>query len=345
MRPVSVFAKGPTGAEVAELRRVLRGPGRGVLRAVIVLLSLHQLPPVQIAALLEIDASTVRRWIHRFDSGGVAALADLPRCGRPRLGGPRLLDRIARLLETPGPWTIPRIRARLGRPAMSARTLYRRVRQVAVWRRPRLIGRGDPDHDRVVAGIRSALLRLPRRALVFVEDETHVNWLPHVRASWTLWRHRPDVTTPGKNQRVTVYGALDVTSGEWIYQLGSRCAAEFIALLRFLLDEYPRAPRVVVICDNDKIHTAAAVAAFTAGQPRLLLLFGARYSPQDNPVERIWGVLKNYIANTAVTWPGRRRQIHAYFRTRSPDDLLTTAAPWTSPWLPPGYEQNYWNAD
>ena len=28
---------------------------------------------------------------------------------------------------------------------------------------------------------------------------------------------------------------------------------------------------------------------------------------------------------------------------RSPDQLLATAAPWTSPWLPPGYEQNFWN--
>jgi Tetratricopeptide repeat len=24
--------------------------------------------------------------------------------------------------------------------------------------------------------------------------------------------------------------------------------------------------------------------------------------------------------------------------------MLDTAAPWTSPWLPPGYEQNFWNA-
>src|SRR5215472_15564876 len=38
--------------------------------------------------------------------------------------------------------------------------------------------------------------------------------------------------------------------------------------------------------------------------PRLELLYGARYSPHDNPVERIWGALKNYVANTAVTWPG-----------------------------------------
>jgi hypothetical protein len=24
--------------------------------------------------------------------------------------------------------------------------------------------------------------------------------------------------------------------------------------------------------------------------------------------------------------------------------MLATAAPWTSPWLPLGYEQNFWNA-
>jgi hypothetical protein len=27
-----------------------------------------------------------------------------------------------------------------------------------------------------------------------------------------------------------------------------------------------------------------------------------------------------------------------------PHQMLATAAPWTSPWLPPGYEQNFWNA-
>jgi hypothetical protein len=32
------------------------------------------------------------------------------------------------------------------------------------------------------------------------------------------------------------------------------------------------------------------------------------------------------------------------FRNRSPDQVLATAAPWTSPWLPQGYEQNFWNA-
>jgi DDE superfamily endonuclease len=93
-------------------------------------------------------------------------------------------------------------------------------------------------------------------------------------------------------------------------------------------------------CDNDSIHHARKVTAYLDEHPRIEVMYGARYSPHDNPVERIWGALKNYVANTAVTWPGRLRQIHSFFRTRSPDEMLATAAPWTSPWLPPGYEQN-----
>jgi hypothetical protein len=143
---------------------------------------------------------------------------------------------------------------------------------------------------------------------------------------------------------VTVFGALEVTTGQWVYRLGRRRAADFTAFLDRLLWAFPCAPVIVVICDNDSIHHAKAVTACLKKHPRLELLYGARYSPHDNPAERIWGALKNYVANTAVTWPGRRRQVHAFFRARSPDQLLDTAAPWTSPWLPPGYEQNFWNA-
>ena len=215
---------------------------------------------------------------------------------------------------------------------------------MAIWRRPKLTARGDPDHDHVVAGIVARLLELPRRAVVLAEDETHLNLLPHVRASWTLRGARPQVLTPGTNRKVTVLGAIEVTTGAWVYRLGRRCAADFIALLDQVLQAFPRAPVIVVICDNDSIHHARKVTAYLEKHPRLELLYGARYSPHDNPAERIWAALKNYVANTAVSWPGRLRQIHSFFRNRSPDQMLATAAPWTSPWLPPGYEQNFWNA-
>jgi len=217
MRPVSVFAEGP-GSEIEQLQAGLHGRWRQATRAVMVLLSAHGLPPAQIAALLDCHPATVRRWIARFNSDGAAGLADRPRCGRPRLGGRRLTGRIAAVLGRPGPWTLPRIRRYLGRPQVSARTLYRRVRLVAIWRRPKLTARGDPDHDHVVAQIVARLLKLPRRAVVLAEDETHLNLLPHVRASWTLRTGRPLVPTPGTSRQVTVFGAIEVSTGEWVYR-------------------------------------------------------------------------------------------------------------------------------
>lgn len=343
MRPVSVFAKGP-GSETEQLRGDLHGRWRQATRAVMVLLSLHGLAPAQIAELLDCHPATVRRWIGRFNAEGLAGLADRPRSGRPRLGGRRLTGRIAALLGRPGPWTLPRIRRYLGWPQVSMRTLYRRVRLVAIWRRPKLTARGDPDHDHVVAGIVARQIELPRQSVVLAEDETHLNLLPHVRASWTLRGARPEVLTPGTNRKITVLGAIELTTGRWVYRLGRSCAADFTALLQMLAEAFPHAPVIAVICDNDSIHHARKVTAYLKQHPRLELLYGARYSPHDNPAERVWAALKNYVANTAVSWPRRLRQIHSFFRNRSPDQMLATAAPWTSPWLPPRYEQNFWNA-
>jgi hypothetical protein len=70
MRPVSVFAKGP-GSEIEQLRADLHGRWRQADRAVMVLLSLHGLPPAQIAELLDCHPATVRRWISRFNREGL----------------------------------------------------------------------------------------------------------------------------------------------------------------------------------------------------------------------------------------------------------------------------------
>jgi hypothetical protein len=62
---------------------------------------------------------------------------------------------------------------------------------------------------------------------------------------------------------------------------------------------------VVVICDNVIIHRSKIVQAWLASHPRLRVLHGARYSPHDNPVERIWGALKAYLATRPRRpWPG-----------------------------------------
>ena len=196
MRPPSVYAKCscPAG-DPCDLLGLLHGPHRVGYRLIMILLSQHGWPAAQIAGLLGCDPSTVRRWIHRYHQYGVGGLCDRPRVGRPRLGSPRLGERIRRLLAQPRAWTIPLLHLYLGRPAVSLHTLHRRVREVAAWRRPRLVAKGDPDREQVLAALRQAIADLPQGAVVLAEDETHLNLLPWVRATWILTGQRQQVMT------------------------------------------------------------------------------------------------------------------------------------------------------
>jgi hypothetical protein len=188
-----VYAKRscPAGDPCDLLALLLHGPHRVGLRLVMILLSQHGWTAAAIAQVLGCDPRTVRRWVHRYNQQGASGLADRPRPGRPRLGSRRLPARIRRLLGQPKAWTIGLLYLDLGRPAMSLRTLHRRVREVAAWRRPRLVARGDPDRDQVLAELHQQLGDLPAGAVVLAEDETHVNLLPWVRATWVVGRHPP----------------------------------------------------------------------------------------------------------------------------------------------------------
>jgi transposase len=343
MRPAHVYAN-LSDQQHRQLVDALHRQWRVATRAVMVLLSASGMPATQIAALLHYDPHTVRRWIARHDAEGVTGLPDRPRSGRPRLGSPRLGQRIRALLATPKAWTTTRIWRELGRPAISLRTMYRRVCEQARWCRPRLIAKSDPDHDTICARIRAHIAALPHGSVVLAEDETHLDLLARVRACWMPRGIRHRVLTPGSNVRRTVHGAINLATGAWHHHISVKnVSVVFCYFLDLLLAAYPDAPVVAVICDNGTTHHSKITKRWLAEHPRLLLIEGANYSPQDNPVERIWAVLKQYIANTApATMTDRIRQAHAFFGNRSSDQNLTTAAPWTSPWLPDGYGRNFW---
>jgi transposase len=342
MRPAHVYAN-LSDEQHAELVCALHRRWRVATRAVMVLLSANGMSATEIADLLHYDPRTVRRWIARHDHDGLSGLPDRPRSGRPRLGSHGLGERIRALLATPKAWTTARIWRELGRPKMSLRTMYQRVREHARWSRPRLIAKSDPDHDQICADIRDRIAALPSGSVVLAEDETHLDLLARIRSCWMPHGIRHRVMTPGSNIRRTIHGAVNLATGAWHHHVSVKnVSVVFCYFLDRLLAAYPTAPVVAVICDNGSTHHSKITKRWLAEHPRLLLIEGARYSPQDNPVERIWAALKQYIANTApATMADRIRQAHAFFRNRSNDQNLTTAAPWTSPWLPEGYGQHF----
>src|SRR5919198_4566132 len=131
---------------------------------------------------------------------------------------------------------------------------------------------------------------------------------------------------PGTNRRRTIFGAIDLASGRFFYQVTRKAiSTSFTGFCEQVLSAYPTAPVVAVICDNTIIHRSKLVQRWRKSHPRLLVLHGARYSPHDNPTERIWAALKACLANNpTLTIQGRIRQVHAFFRGRTSTQLLAT---------------------
>jgi len=303
-----------TDDQRAELERVSRqAVGRVALRAQMVLLSDRGHPVPEIAALHRCGHDVVRTWLHRYRAGGAAGLGDRPRSGRPpkdRLAR-RIVDaqagqppRGAGLVQTC--WTVGLLAAFLATRfglGLSGTTVRRHLRAAGWrWRRPRLApastrpAKRDPAVAAKRAAIAAALGEAGRGHLrLLFLDECDRHLLPVLRACWQKgprWR----VPTPGTNAKRAFFGALDAGSGAFhAVDHDRKLAVHFVAFLQRLADTYPR-ERLVLAMDNVRMHDAKVVRAWLAANPRVSVLWLPRYAAHDdNPAERIWGLLKDAV--------------------------------------------------
>lgn len=304
-----------TDAERTELADLSRQAiGRVALRAQMVLLSDRGYPVPAIATIHGCGHDVVRLWLHRYQAHGAAGLADLPRSGRPPTDP--LARQIVDVQAGQAPscsghvqscWTVALLTAflavRFGL-ALSTTTVRRHLRATGWrWRRPRLAPASVLPAKRDPAALTKwgAITRATRRArrgrchLLFL-DECDLQLLPVVRACWQKgprWR----VPTPGTNARRAWFGALDAVSGACFTADHERkLAVHFVAFLDRLVAAYPTGPLVLVL-DNVATHSAKVVRTWLAAQPRVQVLWLPKYAGHEaNPVERIWGLLKDAVA-------------------------------------------------
>jgi len=309
-----VFVK-LTGEQRRELERVSRqAVGRVALRAHMVLLSGRGYSVPQIAQIHDCGQDVVRTWLHRYQREGVAGLQDEPKSGRP------LKDPLARHIvdaqasqspECSGHvqtcWTVALLAVFLAvrfRLVLSGSSV-RRYLKVMGWRwaRPRLAPasalrrKRDPDTDAKRAAIAHALVQVAQGAahLLYL-DECDLHLLPVIRKMW-MKGSRVRVPTPGQNARHAFFGALDVASGVFHWADHDRkLAKHFVVFLDRLLAAYPTGPLYLVL-DGAPTHTAKIVATWLAANPRVQVLWLPKYAGHDdNPAERIWGLMKDTVA-------------------------------------------------
>ncbi len=283
------------------------------LRAHIILLLSEGQPWSLITAVLFCSTATLSRWKDRFESGGVDALLEenRGRAGGLLAGWGFLLVFWVKRLTPRGfgycrsRWccaTLALVLFDLHGIKVSAETVRRCLhKENLVWRRPRPVpGPVDPRRDYKLRKIRELLKYLPDDEAAVFQDEVDLNLNPEIGSMWMEKGQQAQVVTPGTNVKRYLAGSMSWRSGELVVTQGTgRNAGLFVRHLEDLRQSFRRYRKIHVICDNARFHTekgSLLVREYLEEHgDRIVLHYLPSYSPQHNPIERVWWHLREEI--------------------------------------------------
>jgi transposase len=305
------------------------------LRAHILLLLDAGYPWATVSAVLFCSLSTISRWKGRYEAVGVDAVLGWHR-GRKRSGVHVWAALVIRWVLTLSPADFRFVRSRWSCEAVAVvlrddfrvpvgrETVRLWLRAGGlVWRRPRpTIRPKDPDRERKLAALRALLHALPAGETAVFMDEVDVNLNPKVGRQWMRRGEQAAVETPGTNQKRYLAGSIHWRTGRVILTEGRPKEGRSAALFLRHLDDLRRAFRhyrvIHVICDNAGFHKpdkSKAVEAYLAQWAgRVVLHYLPTYSPDCNPVERVWWRLHEAVTRN--------------HRCRTMDELLDLTFDW-----------------
>lgn len=132
-----------------------------------------------------------------------------------------------------------------------------------------------------------------------------------VRRTWAPKGQTPVVRLPTNWHKLSTIGAI-TSRGQFLQhtQSGAIKTTDVLTFLDHLLKHVTG--EVVLVLDNAAIHKAKAVTAFVQSESRLSLVYLPPYSPELNPIERVWAyvkrnVLGNFCARTTRELKARLR--------------------------------------
>jgi len=156
---------------------------------------------------------------------------------------------------------------------------------------------------------------------LWAEDEVHFQRHSSLTRMWSLKGQQPHVLSASTRQKVGFFGAINLGTGRLLTKKASTFNADtFGVFLRYLL-QHTRG-KIFLILDNATWHRARDLRDFFAkNQNRLVRIFLPTYSPELNPIERVWRIARRQVTH------------NRYFRSMEDLEIALTShfAKWQKP--------------
>lgn len=135
--------------------------------------------------------------------------------------------------------------------------------------------------------------------MVLFQDEFSLSNTATLSATWAPVGHQPTaICKQAKRERVTGLGTVNYLTGQLTVNFEPHGnTSTFKKHLRKVLRDYKGKKKVIMYVDNVKFHHARALKPFLAAHPELELRFLPAYSPDLNPVERVWWFMRKHITH------------------------------------------------
>ena len=131
-----------------------------------------------------------------------------------------------------------------------------------------------------------------RPVRIFCQDESRFGLLPIQRRRITLTGVKPLGTVQYRFENFYIYGAVEPTTGESFFlELPYLNATNFQIFLNEFSHGY-QATLNIILMDNGSCHTAKSLVI----PDNVVCLFLPPYSPELNPIERLWRDVKDQLA-------------------------------------------------
>lgn len=315
-----------------------------VQRARIVLLAAQGLPNAEIGRRVGVSRPTVIQWRGRYEAGGLAALGDLERSGRPPV-----IDENEVVIATLQPppdslgvthWSARLLSKQLGISFSEVARIWRKWK-LQPWRRETFKFSTDPELDAKVRDVVGLYLNPPDNAVVVcVDEKTQVQALDRTAPILPMRPGLPEKATHDyvRHGTTSLFAALEVATGkvtDACYQRHTH--VEFLDFLKLVAKTYPRV-KLHVVADNYATHKHPKVKAWLQRNPRVTMHFTPTSGSWLNLVEIFFGIItrqairrgtftsvKDLITAIEIFIDGWNERCEPFIWTKTADEILTKA--------------------
>jgi len=285
-------------------QKITKSTIASIMRAKALIAYYEGIPLDIVARCYDFHEKTLKRFIKKFESYGCDELGDAPRSGRPVKLPPEKQEELKKMIEQENNrvWVARHIHFTLISVfgvTYSVNYLPQFLRTIGLSFHKSVHNLIKKDTEKRKKWINEQLPDIYKKKIeqgwrIFFQDEVGFQSEGTLAYTWGIKGKKTQIANYGRHGRMNLIGAFELGSGIF-YGVATSFRVNAMRFRRFIchLKHEMRTDKILLICDNARFHKAKWLTEWVKEQSEWLNIeFLPPYSPDFNPIERLWRWMK-----------------------------------------------------